>query len=155
MYSECQQRIIISHDCIIILAWVIRLISRRQSVLIPQHYRKWCASVCWWFSFVFPAQHLQRTPAAGGTGPDGGWANASLQACQQKLRLQSLQLERERLKQRQQEIRLQVLIRKIRQSCYLLSIHKLRSYKKPRSDSDIQMQLIFVCNSICSFFSLK
>lgn len=58
--------------------------------------------------FLFPAQHLQRTPAAGGTGPDGGWANASLQACQQKLRLQSLQLERERLKQRQQEIRLQV-----------------------------------------------
>lgn len=57
---------------------------------------------------VFPAQHLQRTPAAGGTGPEGVWANASLQACQQKLRLQSLQMERERLKQRQQEIRIQV-----------------------------------------------
>ncbi|XP_035453194.1 WW domain-containing transcription regulator protein 1 isoform X3 [Spodoptera frugiperda] len=54
-----------------------------------------------------PAQHLQRTPAAGGAVPDGGWTNTSLQACQQKLRLQSLQLERERLKQRQQEIRLQ------------------------------------------------
>ncbi|XP_039762061.1 WW domain-containing transcription regulator protein 1 isoform X5 [Pararge aegeria] len=53
-----------------------------------------------------PAQHLQRTPASAGAA-GGGWANASIQACQQKLRLQSLQLERERLKQRQQEIRLQ------------------------------------------------
>ncbi|XP_069359261.1 WW domain-containing transcription regulator protein 1 isoform X6 [Maniola hyperantus] len=53
-----------------------------------------------------PAQHLQRTPTSGGVA-GGGWANASIQACQQKLRLQSLQLERERLKQRQQEIRLQ------------------------------------------------
>ncbi|XP_052747209.1 WW domain-containing transcription regulator protein 1 isoform X8 [Bicyclus anynana] len=53
-----------------------------------------------------PAQHLQRTPTSGGAA-GGGWANASIQACQQKLRLQSLQLERERLKQRQQEIRLQ------------------------------------------------
>ncbi|XP_026320230.1 transcriptional coactivator yorkie isoform X5 [Hyposmocoma kahamanoa] len=53
------------------------------------------------------AQHLQRTPV-GSTGAAGGdWASASLQACQQKLRLQSLQLERERLKHRQQEIRLQ------------------------------------------------
>ncbi|CAG9137181.1 unnamed protein product [Plutella xylostella] len=57
-----------------------------------------------WFDPRIP-QHLQRTPSAGVAG--GGWANASLQACQQKLRLQSLQLERERLKQRQQEIRLQ------------------------------------------------
>ncbi|XP_053613725.1 transcriptional coactivator yorkie isoform X3 [Plodia interpunctella] len=54
-----------------------------------------------------PAQHLQRTPAANAGAAGGGWANASLQASQQKLRLQSLQLERERLKQRQQEIRLQ------------------------------------------------
>ncbi|XP_059050882.1 WW domain-containing transcription regulator protein 1-like isoform X3 [Achroia grisella] len=54
-----------------------------------------------------PAQHLQRTPAASAGAAGGGWANASIQACQQKLRLQSLQLERERLKQRQQEIRLQ------------------------------------------------
>ncbi|XP_013194179.1 transcriptional coactivator yorkie isoform X3 [Amyelois transitella] len=54
-----------------------------------------------------PAQHLQRTPAANAGVAGGGWANASLQASQQKLRLQSLQLERERLKQRQQEIRLQ------------------------------------------------
>ncbi|XP_073958044.1 transcriptional coactivator yki isoform X3 [Choristoneura fumiferana] len=51
-----------------------------------------------------PAQHLQRTPAAGTAAAGGGWVNASLQ---QKIRLQSLQLERERLKQRQQEIRLQ------------------------------------------------
>lgn len=57
--------------------------------------------------FLFSAQHLQRTPSTGAAG--GGWANASIQVCQQKLRLQSLQLERERLKQRQQEIRLQVL----------------------------------------------
>ncbi|XP_026320226.1 transcriptional coactivator YAP1 isoform X2 [Hyposmocoma kahamanoa] len=59
-----------------------------------------------WFDPRIP-QHLQRTPV-GSTGAAGGdWASASLQACQQKLRLQSLQLERERLKHRQQEIRLQ------------------------------------------------
>lgn len=57
-----------------------------------------------WFDPRIP-QHLQRTPSTGAAG--GGWANASIQVCQQKLRLQSLQLERERLKQRQQEIRLQ------------------------------------------------
>lgn len=61
------------------------------------------------YVFLFPAQHLQRTPAGSGAA-GGGWANASIQACQQKLRLQSLQLERERLKQRQQEILLQVSI---------------------------------------------
>ncbi|XP_049879445.1 transcriptional coactivator YAP1 isoform X2 [Pectinophora gossypiella] len=59
-----------------------------------------------WFDPRIP-QHLQRTPAANAGAAGGGWANASIQACQQKLRLQSLQLERERLKQRQQEIRLQ------------------------------------------------
>lgn len=58
-----------------------------------------------WFDPRIP-QHLQRTPVSGGAA-GGGWANASIQACQQKLRLQSLQLERDRLKQRQQEIRLQ------------------------------------------------
>lgn len=58
-----------------------------------------------WFDPRIP-QHLQRTPAGSGAA-GGGWANASIQACQQKLRLQSLQLERERLKQRQQEILLQ------------------------------------------------
>ncbi|KAI5635597.1 WW domain-containing protein [Phthorimaea operculella] len=56
-----------------------------------------------WFDPRIP-QHLQRTPAANAGLAGGGWANASIQACQQKLRLQSLQLERERLKQRQQEI---------------------------------------------------
>ncbi|XP_050352633.1 transcriptional coactivator YAP1 isoform X6 [Nymphalis io] len=66
-----------------------------------------------------PAQHLQRTPAAGASAAGGGWANASIQACQQKLRLQSLQLERERLKQRQQEIRLQELM--ARQSSSIVS----------------------------------
>lgn len=60
------------------------------------------------YLYLLTAQHLQRSPAAGTAGPDGIWGSASLQACQQKLRLQSLQLERERLKQRQQEIRLQV-----------------------------------------------
>lgn len=64
---------------------------------------------------------MQRTPAAGGAVPDGGWANASLQACQQKLRLQSLQLERERLKQRQQEIRLQQELIMARQSSSIVS----------------------------------
>ncbi|XP_026739451.1 WW domain-containing transcription regulator protein 1-like isoform X5 [Trichoplusia ni] len=68
-----------------------------------------------------PAQHLQRTPAAGGTGPEGVWANASLQACQQKLRLQSLQMERERLKQRQQEIRIQQELIMSRQASSIVS----------------------------------
>lgn len=61
------------------------------------------------FKTSIPAQHLQRSPAAGVTLPQG-WNSgtaSTLQACQ-KLRLQSLQLERERLKQRQHEIRLQV-----------------------------------------------
>jgi len=41
--------------------------------------------------------------------PTGIQSNQNLQACQkQKIRLQSLQLERERLKQRQQEIMRQV-----------------------------------------------
>ncbi|XP_063395278.1 transcriptional coactivator yorkie isoform X3 [Cydia fagiglandana] len=52
-----------------------------------------------------PAQHLQRTPAAGAGAAGGGWVNNA--TLQQKMRLQSLQLERERLKQRQHEIRLQ------------------------------------------------
>ncbi|KAF9421428.1 hypothetical protein HW555_002643 [Spodoptera exigua] len=73
-----------------------------------------------WFDPRIP-QHLQRTPAAGGAVPDGGWANTSLQACQQKLRLQSLQLERERLKQRQQEIRLQQELIMARQSSSIVS----------------------------------
>lgn len=43
--------------------------------------------------------------------PPGIQSNQSLQAaCQQKIRLQSLQMERERLKQRQQEIIRQVSI---------------------------------------------
>lgn len=57
-----------------------------------------------WFDPRIP-QHLQRTPAAGAGIPGG--RGGVLQACQQKLRLQSLQMERDRLKQRQQEIRLQ------------------------------------------------
>nr|XP_024215401.1 transcriptional coactivator yorkie-like isoform X2 [Halyomorpha halys] len=54
------------------------------------------------------AVHLQRTPSAGNVLP--AWLqpavaqSQSLQATQQKLRLQSLQMERERLKLRQQEI---------------------------------------------------
>ncbi|KAL2736640.1 transcriptional coactivator YAP1-like [Vespula maculifrons] len=47
---------------------------------------------------MLPQNWLQQ-PTAGGI-PN----NQTLQACQQKLRLQSLQMERERLKQRQQEI---------------------------------------------------
>ncbi|KAL0103018.1 hypothetical protein PUN28_018371 [Cardiocondyla obscurior] len=66
-----------------------------------------------WFDPRIPS-HLQRTPASGAMlpqnwqlqPPTGGiQSNQSLQAaCQQKIRLQSLQMERERLKQRQQEI---------------------------------------------------
>ncbi|XP_012543245.1 transcriptional coactivator YAP1 isoform X3 [Monomorium pharaonis] len=59
------------------------------------------------------ASHLQRTPANSGTmlpqawqlqQPPGIQNNQSLQACQQKMRLQSLQMECERLKLRRQEI---------------------------------------------------
>ncbi|KAK2582723.1 hypothetical protein KPH14_004993 [Odynerus spinipes] len=65
-----------------------------------------------WFDPRIPT-HLQRAPASGAMLPQnwlqqptaGGIPNnQTLQACQQKLRLQSLQMERERLKQRQQEI---------------------------------------------------
>lgn len=50
-------------------------------------------------------QIQQQQPGAGGLQ-----SNQTLQACQQKLRLQSLQMERERLKQRQQEIMRQVCL---------------------------------------------
>ncbi|XP_014482249.1 PREDICTED: transcriptional coactivator YAP1 [Dinoponera quadriceps] len=65
-----------------------------------------------WFDPRIPT-HLQRAPTSGAMlpqswlqQPTGGGiqSNQSMQACQQKLRLQSLQMERERLKQRQQEI---------------------------------------------------
>lgn len=68
---------------------------------------------------VVAATHLQRTPANSNAMLPQSWlqqptgaiqSNQSLQACQQKLRLQSLQMERERLKQRQQEIMRQVNI---------------------------------------------
>ncbi|OXU17137.1 hypothetical protein TSAR_010236, partial [Trichomalopsis sarcophagae] len=62
--------------------------------------------------------HLQRAPTSGAMLPQnwqiqqqgaaGIQSSQTLQACQQKLRLQSLQMERERLKQRQQEIIRQV-----------------------------------------------
>ncbi|XP_033207399.1 transcriptional coactivator YAP1-like [Belonocnema kinseyi] len=65
-----------------------------------------------WFDPRIPS-HLQRAPTSGAMLPQN-WiqqpgagaipSNQTLQACQQKLRLQSLQMERERLKQRQQEI---------------------------------------------------
>ncbi|XP_014214487.1 transcriptional coactivator yorkie isoform X2 [Copidosoma floridanum] len=73
-----------------------------------------------WFDPRIPA-HLQRAPLSGAmlpqswqlqqqqqTATPGIQNNQTLQACQQKLRLQSLQMERERLKQRQQEIMRQV-----------------------------------------------
>ncbi|XP_076282815.1 transcriptional coactivator yki isoform X1 [Lasioglossum baleicum] len=66
-----------------------------------------------WFDPRIPT-HLQRAPTSGAMlpqnwlqqQPTGGGiqSNQTLQVCQQKLRLQSLQMERERLKQRQQEI---------------------------------------------------
>lgn len=67
---------------------------------------------------MFLAVHLQRAPTSGAILPQSisSWIqqplsqSQSLQACQQKLRLQSLQMERERLKQRQQEIMRQVRI---------------------------------------------
>ncbi|KAJ8669592.1 hypothetical protein QAD02_000851 [Eretmocerus hayati] len=70
-----------------------------------------------WFDPRIPS-HLQRPPASGAMLPQnwqiqpqsgsGLQNNQTLQACQQKLRLQSLQMERERLKQRQAEIMRQV-----------------------------------------------
>lgn len=74
------------------------------------------------------AAHLQRAPTSGAMLPTtwlqqpGGGAiqnNQTLQVCQQKMRLQSLQQERERLKQRQQEI--------IRQVCFLIKLYSLLS----------------------------
>ena len=69
---------------------------------------------------IFAASNLQRAPTSGAMlpqnwlqqpgGGSGIQSNQTLQACQQKLRLQSLQMERERLKQRQQEIARQVTI---------------------------------------------
>ncbi|XP_050423998.1 transcriptional coactivator YAP1 [Adelges cooleyi] len=67
-----------------------------------------------WFDPRIPA-HLQRAPSSGAILPSGSasWLlngtgssglSQSLQVTQQKLRLHSLQLERERLKLRQQEI---------------------------------------------------
>ncbi|XP_075210056.1 transcriptional coactivator yki isoform X2 [Lycorma delicatula] len=64
-----------------------------------------------WFDPRIPV-HLQRAPASGALLPQNisSWIqqplsqSQSIQACQQKLRLQSLQMERERLKLRQQEI---------------------------------------------------
>lgn len=58
---------------------------------------------------------IQQQGGAGGAGSAVGagagiQSNQTLQACQQKIRLQSLQMERERLKQRQQEIMRQVNI---------------------------------------------
>jgi protein yorkie len=65
-----------------------------------------------WFDPRIPT-HLQRAPTSGAMLPQN-WiqqpgaaglpTNQTIQACQQKLRLQSLQMERERLKQRQAEI---------------------------------------------------
>lgn len=63
------------------------------------------------FSSLFTAVHLQRSPGTGNLLPQGLWLNplsSQTQAAQQKMRLQSLQMERDRLKQRQQEIRRQV-----------------------------------------------
>jgi protein yorkie len=65
-----------------------------------------------WFDPRIPV-HLQRAPTSGAVLPSGSasWLlngasglSQSLQVTQQKLRLHSLQLERERLKSRQQEI---------------------------------------------------
>lgn len=59
----------------------------------------------------FPATHLQQRVPVAGTMVSQSWHSSlspqSSPAKQQQLRLQLLQLERERLKQRQQEIRRQ------------------------------------------------
>ncbi|XP_041974956.1 transcriptional coactivator YAP1 isoform X2 [Aricia agestis] len=80
-----------------------------------------------WFDPRIP-QHLQRTPASNAGLAGGGWSNA---ANQQKLRLQSLQLERERLKQRQQEIRLQQEIMARQSSTIVSSLSNSASTELP------------------------
>jgi len=81
--------------------------------------------------FVFTAVHLQRAPTSGAVLPSGSasWLlngasglSQSLQVTQQKLRLHSLQLERERLKSRQQEIIRQVITAAISILTYRLYI---------------------------------
>jgi len=68
---------------------------------------------------MFAAAHLQRAPTSAAAIPSGSAAwllnggsgsglAQSIQVTQQKLRLQSLEMERERLKLRQQEIIRQV-----------------------------------------------
>lgn len=73
--------------------------------------------IIYFIPYSFLATHLQRPPTSGAMLPQnwlqqpptaGIQSNQSLQVCQSKLRLQSLQMERERLKQRQQEIIRQV-----------------------------------------------
>jgi protein yorkie len=64
--------------------------------------------------FLLAALHLQKSPA-GSLLPQQStsWIqplSTQSQLCQQKIRLQSLQMERERLKLRQQEIMRQVII---------------------------------------------
>ena len=56
--------------------------------------------------------------------------NQTLQACQQNLRLQSLQMERERLKQRQQEIARQQ-VGSVSWSLFLFQVLKLTSLYIP------------------------
>jgi hypothetical protein len=71
---------------------------------------------------MLPQSWLQQS--TGG----GIQSNQSLQACQQKLRLQSLQMERERLKQRQQEIIRQVsTIEREREYCVAIWRFRLRN----------------------------
>lgn len=77
--------------------------------------------MCYLFIYIFlcvyTAAHLQRAPTSGAVLPTGAasWVvngasglTQSIQVTQQKLRLHSLQMERERLKIRQQEIMRQV-----------------------------------------------
>ncbi|XP_074103723.1 transcriptional coactivator yki [Cotesia typhae] len=77
-----------------------------------------------WFDPRIPS-HLQRAPTTNAMlpqnwlqqpGATGIQNNQNIQVCQQKLRLQSLQMERERLKQRQAEIMRQQELNLLRQS---------------------------------------
>lgn len=95
--------------------------------------------VYWTVLYCVTAAHLQRTPTSGALLPSGlsSWLpQAQSSVSQQKLRLQSLQLERERLKLRQQEIIRQVTFWKQTKDLFCLlkargrNICKLSTYFK-------------------------
>lgn len=102
---------------------------------------------------VFAAAHLQRAPTTGGNivaqGGVSSWIQPqSLQLCH-KVRLQSLQMERERLKLRQQEIMRQVV-----SHTPSLLMAQFYAYKKHSFlISQSVFSVCFLLNSKCKFLN--